>query len=374
MDATSLFLQRAPLDAVFLQLPTPFDNIAQETFYNYAIAPHQEKHPPPLRYLKTFLKRVMKMTEEQNLEVIDEFAELAVETSIKDYGSTDDTESEGYLIFQINYPNTSCIDELQENKQSSPIECNVNSIANHTRADVVLIRRNNYHNQVGMKLWKAGLLMGDFCINMPHLFQSRSVLELGSGTGVTGITLAAVCHPSKIYMTDFHDEVLNNLEYNARINIDQSLSEVVVSHLDWSIYSEEKVLELDSDILIAADCTYSMDLCVIVLQMISSFLRYDNPIFATPDAITRYSEWQSKVQNIDSTTPSILFRSKKICLLCFTIRSPETLQFFFETLDNLCHEIAYEDVTEWVLKSCGTSSFYYEGGTTDLRVLCIVPS
>jgi hypothetical protein len=225
-----------------------------------------------------------------------------------------------------------------------------------------------------MKLWKAGLLMGDFCINNPHLFSRRGVLELGAGTGVTGITLTAVCHPSKIIMTDFHDEVLQNLEFNATLNVDVYVSEVVVTHLDWSVNSARKTLELDSDIIIAADCTYSMDLCVIVLQTISSFLRFENSIFSSPEASTRYVEWREGALHRDHTTPRILFRSKKICLLCFTIRSPETLEFFFKTLNGLGGELEYQDVTAWVLCCCPVSSFHYEGGRDDLRVLCIVPS
>lgn len=389
MEATSLFLQRAPLNALFVQLTSaPFDTTAQEFFFNTAIAPYQEKYPPPLRYLKAFLKQVMKIIEDQNLEVIDELTELAVETSIKDYSSSNETEGEGYFIFQMNYPvsdNTMNVSEQvpflnDSNTQSYQRRQSDSNID----TDIVVLRRNTNHNQVGLKLWKAGLLMGDFCINMSHLFRGRSVLELGSGTGVTGITLADVCRPSKIFLTDFHDEVLQNLEFNVAINIDidkdkdidNSLSgvDVTVSFLDWGVYSEKNIIALDSDIIIAADCTYSSDLCVLVLQTISSFLRYENPLFSTLDASARYTAWQTSAMTIDNTTPSILFRSKKMCLLCFTIRAPETLEFFYDTLQSLSHEIAYEDVTEWVLQSCVASSFYYEGGRDDLRVLCIVPS
>ena len=174
-----------------------------------------------------------------------------------------------------------------------------------------------------------------------------------------------------------YDEVLQNLEFNTAINIDkESLSNVDISFLDWEVYSEKNIIAVDSDIIIAADCTYSMDLCVLVLQTISAFLRYKNPNpwFSAPDASARYTKWQDTALNRDSTTPTILFQSKKICLLCFTIRAPETLEFFYQTLHNLSSEIMFEDVTEWVLGSCATSSFYYEGGREDLRVMCIVPS
>jgi predicted nicotinamide N-methyase len=383
MDATSLFLQRAPLDVVFAQLPKPFDQRAQQHFFTAAIEPYHAKYPPPLRYLKSFLKRVLKLLEQEglDLELIDEFAELAVETSVKDFSSTDDTEGSGYLVFQVNYPDNydsalqlDVVSRQQQHQYQYQQEQCTSDCNNQKRVKNVLIRRNNYHNQVGMKLWKAGLLMADFSINMSHLFRGRKVLELGSGTGVTGITLAAVCQPSTIYMTDFHDEVLRNLEYNANINIDNSVSEVVVSHLDWSTCSESDIRKLDSDILVAADCTYSMDLCVIVLQTISSFLRYDNVSFSTSAAVSGYEQWRRVALDTDKSTPPILFTSRKICFLCFTIRAPETLEFFFNTLQSLREEITYTDVTEWVLQSCSTNSFFYEGGKEDLRVLCVVPA
>ena len=367
MNAPALFLQCAPLDTLFSDLTEPFDVSAQLSFLS-SVSSHLRAHPPPLKYLKAFMKRLLKMLEEQNLEVVDELAEIAVEMTIRDYSLTDETEGQGYLVFLINKPidftDTGAFGE--ENKF-------VDRESDGKVTDYVVIRRNNFHNQVGMKLWKAGLLMGDFCINMPHLFKGRGVLELGSGTGVTGITLGAVCQPSVIHMTDFHCEVLENLRYNANVNIVNKNS-FKVEHLDWNVYDEEKIKSLDSDILIAADCTYSIDLCVVVLETISSFLCFDNSVFSTDNACRNYSAWQSLVLNVDNETPAIMLSSKKICLLCFTIRSPETLDFFVNEIGKLSHKIRYQDITAWVLGSCKSSSFYYEGGKEDLRVLCIVCS
>lgn len=402
MDAASLFLQGAPLDVVFCELTTPFDKFAQEAFFNSAIAPFQE-YLPPLRYLKTFIKRVMRMLEKEGLEVIDELVELAVETSLNDFSSTEDSEGEGHLIFRLKHSDThhTVLKQPFKHLSSDTSQSGINL----KRVDEVIIRRNTCHNQVGMTLWKAGLLLGDLGLHRSHLFRGRRVLELGSGTGITGLILAAVCHPSALVMTDFHDQVLQNLEFNASVNVDSSSEcDVVVRHLDWSTCSRSAMRDLDADILIAADCTYSTDLCDSVLHTIQCFLLCDSappapplsppPLVPSPSsppssppspssssspsesaAVRALDEWQRTALAVDSATPLVLLRSRRLCLLCYTIRAPETLEFFQKALSALS-DVAAEDVTDWVLQACplASSSFHYQGGRDDLRVLCLVPA
>ena len=52
----------------------------------------------------------------------------------------------------------------------------------------------------------------------PEVLQNRSVLELGSGLGLCGL-VATKLSPISVYLTDFNDKVLENLQYNASLNL-----------------------------------------------------------------------------------------------------------------------------------------------------------
>ena len=78
------------------------------------------------------------------------------------------------------------------------------------------------HNQVGTKVWGAGVYLGEILQREPTLLQGKCVLELGAGVGITGLLIARALpplqRPSKVIMTDFHHEVVDLLAYNIEIN------------------------------------------------------------------------------------------------------------------------------------------------------------
>lgn len=359
ISAEDLFLQCAPLDVVFSALPSPFDEDSQRVFYSTAVEPFKDTFPPPLKYLKMFFNRLMKMLEKNDLCVIDELAEMAVQTSIKDFSVLDQGEGEGYIVFRVKSnaskivpPNNHDVmgdgaSKIQQGKALTPI----------------VIKRHNSHNQVGMKLWKAGLFMAEVCASVPQLFWGRSILELGSGTGITGITLASICNASKVYATDFHDEVLRNLENNVCVNMLNA--SMIVAPLDWSAVSESVLSSLNASILFAADCTYSNDITLHLLRTISAFLHYKE---------ANDAPCQSKLSSLEKDSiPKILLQSSKFCLLCSTLRSSDTMDFFFKTMQSLSNELSFQDVSAWAVQACVVSNFYFDGGTDDLRCYCIVP-
>lgn len=47
---------------------------------------------------------------------------------------------------------------------------------------------------VGMQVWRSALIMSDFIMGNRDIFTSeQSILELGSGVGLTGIVAAMYC-------------------------------------------------------------------------------------------------------------------------------------------------------------------------------------
>ncbi|MCO5581199.1 hypothetical protein L7F22_035077 [Adiantum nelumboides] len=90
---------------------------------------------------------------------------------------------------------------------------------------------------VGLQVWKASLLLGDFLL---HKMQTTSELndviglELGAGTGILGILLAAKA--GLVYLTDLDVDVLDNCYRNLLLNSRKSkkiAKTLRIRQLDW---------------------------------------------------------------------------------------------------------------------------------------------
>ena len=80
------------------------------------------------------------------------------------------------------------------------------------------------------------------------------MLELGSGVGLTGITICRSCSPKRFVFSDCHPRVLQTLEDNVRLNAvtQREPLPVTVQELDWSTATEEQVALIEADTVIAA--------------------------------------------------------------------------------------------------------------------------
>lgn len=102
----------------------------------------------------------------------------------------------------------------------------------------------------------------------------RTVLELGSGAGLTGLAICKVCHPRAFIFSDCHTRVLEQLRGNILLN---SLSlepntttsvqhpghdtrtsgspKVTVAQLDWDTVTAPQLAAFQPDVVIAAGTT-----------------------------------------------------------------------------------------------------------------------
>lgn len=82
----------------------------------------------------------------------------------------------------------------------------------------------------------------------------RTVLELGSGVGLTGIAICRSCGPSRYVFSDCHPGVLQRLRDNVRLNglTEQTSTAVHVDELDWTAATEEQLKQIGADTVIAA--------------------------------------------------------------------------------------------------------------------------
>ncbi|CBY24339.1 unnamed protein product [Oikopleura dioica] len=121
-----------------------------------------------------------------------------------------------------------------------------------------------YVGDVGGVVWDSALVLNGFLENISGKIKGKNILELGAGTGVTG--LIAAYFGARVSITDtaeFLPLIEKNIEQNKELI---KLSPVYPFCLDWRYFDENekletpehvtKKLELPFDIIILSDCIY----------------------------------------------------------------------------------------------------------------------
>ncbi|XP_027343509.1 protein N-lysine methyltransferase METTL21A isoform X1 [Abrus precatorius] len=88
----------------------------------------------------------------------------------------------------------------------------------------------------GQLVWPGAMLMNDYLSKNIEMLQGCTVIELGSGVGVTGILCSRFCN--KVVMTDHNEEVLKILKKNIELhsrpeNISSTSHGLVAEKLEW---------------------------------------------------------------------------------------------------------------------------------------------
>ncbi|NXH11851.1 EF2KT methyltransferase, partial [Bucco capensis] len=180
----------------------------------------------------------------------------------------------------------------------------------------------------GLVTWDAALHLAQWAAENSTVFRDRTVLELGSGIGFTGIAICKTCSPKKYVFSDCHPCVLQQLTENICLNgfvlgpatapcipaecqgqeagaKECQKPELMLAELDWGSVTEEQLLDLQPDVIIAADVVYDPELILALIGMLQKLC----PCRA------------------GSKAPEVYIAS--------TIRNPATHQLFQEQLDKV---------------------------------------
>ncbi|KAI8139542.1 putative methyltransferase-domain-containing protein [Fennellomyces sp. T-0311] len=114
-------------------------------------------------------------------------------------------------------------------------------------------------NDIGFKTWGAAPLLAKKLIqqNLIPDLPNRTILELGTGTGLVGLCCGKL-GATNIFLTDYHESVLTNVAINVQLNN----SCATVSKLDFiqvAQNQEPSWQDRKFDIVIASDLLYEME-------------------------------------------------------------------------------------------------------------------
>ncbi|KAI9321209.1 putative methyltransferase-domain-containing protein [Dichotomocladium elegans] len=114
-------------------------------------------------------------------------------------------------------------------------------------------------NDIGFKTWGAAPLLAKKLIQQKLIpdMASRSVLELGTGTGLVGLACDKL-GAAELIMTDYHQSVLSNVTTNVALNE----SNARILELDFIKVAKDEAPEWKGrtfDVVIASDLLYEME-------------------------------------------------------------------------------------------------------------------
>jgi hypothetical protein len=233
------YLEMVPVDVLMREISklTDWPSLkAQESFMVDVVQVYEE-FPPSLRWLKALLKLIEKDISLQCEEgMIDSLTEKI-----------------------ISLQNSNC---YQDEDDSAFVTCLL------PKSEKATFRIMRSHNQVGTRLWAAGLFLAEVIMKHPGLLANKTVVELGAGCGCTSLLAVKSAEnteslPKKLILTDNMPTVLDNLKANVLLNETDSIalapteqsgsSEkclIAVEHLDFCDASPEDCQKYEADVIL----------------------------------------------------------------------------------------------------------------------------
>ncbi|XP_015586219.1 protein-lysine N-methyltransferase EEF2KMT [Cephus cinctus] len=221
----------------------PMDvNIQKQILDNTINNPVVVKYPIRKSYQRAFLKYLINKLEQTDQEIHDElYSKYCELVSIK--SKECETHYKHFLLGKQN-----CI-TLQES---------TNIIS---------------HGTTGLCSWQAALGLGEWCLKNMDILKGKNILELGSGIGLTGLTVISTCSPDSFTFSDCHPAVLKMLCQNIQLNLctkQESCqgrvymntkfngTQVLVVNLPWEEIEQSTINGIWQypDVILAADVLY----------------------------------------------------------------------------------------------------------------------
>ncbi|XP_067911762.1 protein-lysine N-methyltransferase EEF2KMT isoform X2 [Heterodontus francisci] len=286
--------------------------LLQQVLQQTVLHPLCNKYPPSLKYRRLFLAELIKKHEMASTEPLDDLYDAFGEV----------LRSEDSKMCYKNY--------FLLSGENIRLAENVAIISEGT---------------TGLVTWEAALFFAEWAMENSEVFNCRSILELGSGIGLTGIAICKTCTPKQYIFSDCHPNVLQQLRKNIVSNgllldsdtwnpkdcgvevknnngsEESQRPKITVVGLEWSEVTREQAAELQSDIIIATDIVYDPEMVLCLVSVLEKFL---------------------------TDTSGERKERSSVAYLASTIRNPETYHQFKMELDKVGvgHQVITGPTTE----------------------------
>ncbi|XP_075035955.1 protein-lysine N-methyltransferase EEF2KMT isoform X2 [Mixophyes fleayi] len=209
-----------------------------------------QKHPPSLQYRRLFLTELIKKHECTGADPLDDLYSALAEV----------LNSEDTPVCYKSY-------------------CLPSGDAVTLSENIAIISEGT----TGLVTWEAAFFLAEWAIENIDIFKNRTILELGSGIGLTGLVICKSCFPKKYTFSDYHHKVLQQLKENIHFNgfvldkdhgkLDNFVQEyesvkndsavpLSVIQLDWESITDQKLSHLEADVVIATDVVYDPEIVI----------------------------------------------------------------------------------------------------------------
>ncbi|XP_071796763.1 protein-lysine N-methyltransferase EEF2KMT-like [Asterias amurensis] len=223
-----------------------------------------QKHPPSVKYQEAFLKTLIQQCEAKGYEIGDELYEV-------------------YTALLSNFKS-----EANDECYRTYLLSNTNDTSVTLKESVKMISEGT----TGLNTWPAAGLLAEWAMENKDALCGRTILELGSGMGLTGLTICKTCQPARYIFSDCHDSVLKGLEENIAINVagDHEQSSVApeidtedtkgdripdnsVECIDWKDFEKNDLQRLNAGVILAADVVFDPRIIEHLVRLLRLLLR-----------------------------------------------------------------------------------------------------
>lgn len=156
------------------------------------------------------------------------------------------------------------------------------TIASESRSMSVRVHEFVTHQSQCMFTWDSAYVLAAYINANCSDFQHKSIVELGSGTGLPSL-VAALCQAKSCILTERADEphVLENLDTNIKLNNVEGICRTMP--LSWGPITDKGMLKcLECDYILGSDIFYSTESFLSIFLTIASIMTMNrNTVFIT---------------------------------------------------------------------------------------------
>ncbi|CAH9103140.1 unnamed protein product [Cuscuta epithymum] len=127
----------------------------------------------------------------------------------------------------------------------------------------------------GQMVWPGAVLLNDYLAKKADIIRGCSVIELGSGVGITGILCSKFCH--EVVMTDHSEEVLKILKKNIELHSSEIYTGLKAEMLEWGNNDQlSSILEKHPegfDLILGADICFQQSNVPLLFDTVEQLLK-----------------------------------------------------------------------------------------------------